>query len=233
MPDIALGYGSKWHLLRYLGYHREEMNRAIEGATGTRVVRWLDFVFEPERVLLDGEWRGLDFLPADSPVKQAWHRAWPQQGNVPNWDAVGWVQDGPSIGLLLVEAKAHTGELRSACRGRRRSSVEAIQGVLDEAKMAFGVPGDTDWLKPYYQYCNRLAVLHFLVAHGIPTHLVFVYFMGDGNPHADCPADEAGWRPALAEMRAHVGLSESCELRRRVHSLFLPVCRRKASQLDG
>ena len=30
MGKIGYTYGSEWHLLRYLGYHRNELNRQIE-----------------------------------------------------------------------------------------------------------------------------------------------------------------------------------------------------------
>jgi hypothetical protein len=64
MSDIALGYGSKWHLLRYLGYHRVALNRAVEDATGGRAVcGWLDTLVGANRHFLDVEWTGLEIRP--------------------------------------------------------------------------------------------------------------------------------------------------------------------------
>lgn len=45
MGKMGNGYGSEFHLLRYLGYHRQELNRAIEKETGGLVTEWLDFAF--------------------------------------------------------------------------------------------------------------------------------------------------------------------------------------------
>jgi hypothetical protein len=45
MGRMGLGYGSEFHLLRYLGRHRRYLNRAIEDKFGGRVLDWLDFSF--------------------------------------------------------------------------------------------------------------------------------------------------------------------------------------------
>jgi hypothetical protein len=40
---MANGYESEFHLLRYLGYHRHDLDRAVEQKTGGRVSDCLDF----------------------------------------------------------------------------------------------------------------------------------------------------------------------------------------------
>src|SRR4051794_23210402 len=94
MGTIGYSYGSEWHLLRYLGYHRDELNRQIEAkirddlgsrnetnAPGheVKVAGWLDFHFSQEPVanllppvileprILDAERTGVDFLAPDLP----------------------------------------------------------------------------------------------------------------------------------------------------------------------
>src|SRR5690348_14631823 len=84
---IGYGYGSEFHLLRYLGRHRHCLNRRIEEKSGGKVRDWLDFAFAGDGG--DTEWKGVDFLEAGSAMISAWKRFWPQTGNVPNWDAVG------------------------------------------------------------------------------------------------------------------------------------------------
>src|SRR6266849_5874705 len=108
------GYGSEFHLLRYLGYHRHALNRAVEKETGGRVSDWLDFAFGGEGKL-GKEWKGLDFVESGSDVKSAWMKFWPQTGNVPNRDAVGLLDLNSRVEYLLVEAKAHVEELQSSC----------------------------------------------------------------------------------------------------------------------
>ena len=82
------------------------------------------------------------------------------------------------------------------------------------------------WLSCYYQFCNRVAVLHFLNQHGAPARLLFLYFTGDEFPDGsvDCPTSEDGWRLALAKQAEHVGLPDGHALSSRIHKLFLPVC---------
>ena len=43
MADIGYGYGSEWHLLRFLGYHRNALDSPILRATGGQEIEWLDF----------------------------------------------------------------------------------------------------------------------------------------------------------------------------------------------
>jgi len=53
---------------------------------------WLDFSFDPKRRFpdLDMEWRGVDFVDPRLAVSANWKKFWPQTGNIPNWDAVGF-----------------------------------------------------------------------------------------------------------------------------------------------
>lgn len=224
MSAEATVYGSERHLLRYLGRHRAEFDRRVLDATGGEAIDWLDFPFEPTRPWLDGEWKGLDFLPAGHPGRVAWSGAWPARGNAPNWDAVARLRTAGGEEWLLVEAKAHLGELASACaadaeRGGRRRIAELMARVRE----ALGAAPDRDWLNGYYQMANRLAVLHVLGAAGVPARLLFIYFTGDTNPHGVCPADAAGWADALAAQDRHLGLRPDHSLAGRVHRLFLEV----------
>lgn len=63
----------------------------------------------------------------------------------------------------------------------------------------------SDWEKPYYQYANRLAFVHFLTERDIPARLLFIYFAGDTFEGRACPKTEEGWGPALQAMRGHLG----------------------------
>jgi len=217
-------YGSKWHLFRYLGYHRAALDRHIEDKIRGQNIRWVDFHFDPQADFLDAERKGLDFLADDLPVQEAWKDFWPQTGNVPNWDAVGWIHVGSQPEVLLVEAKSHPREVISKCGAKEAGGLNSIKAALEQAKAAFGVPAHHDWLKPYYQYCNRLAVLYFLVKNNIAARLLFIYFLGDRIPNCECSKDEAGWDATLQQMYAHIGLTGKSALEGRIHTLFLPVC---------
>src|SRR5208283_661004 len=132
MGRMGDGYGSEFHLLRYLGYHRHELNREVEKTTGGRVTEWLDFAFGGEGKP-DREWKGVDFVDPASGVKSAWLEFWPQSGNVPNWDAVGRLKSDSGTEYLLVEAKAHVEELQSNCsakEARRKGGLDKIREAL-------------------------------------------------------------------------------------------------------
>jgi hypothetical protein len=235
MGRMGYGYGSEFHLLRYLGYHRGDLNRAIGQQTGGRGLDWLDFDFDSHRKFphLDAEWKGLEFLGPDAAdVKLAWTEFWPQTGNPPNWDAVGHLQLESHTEFVLVEAKAHASELRSDCgaRGEGRQMIRKAFAKTIEAN-AFGSSPEK-WLRKYYQCANRLATLHFLMQHNVPSRLVFIYFTGEKWPAGTqqnrgpvvCPKDEREWGSSLQEMYDHLGLTRSSVLEERVHRVFLPVC---------
>jgi hypothetical protein len=229
MGKIGYGYGSEWHLLRYLGDHREYLTNEVLKLTGGNSVRWFDFHFSPVRAPLrdDRELVGLEFI--DSPhVQDAWREFWPQSGNSQNWDAVGEVHYGDSKEWLLVEAKAHLDEIRNPCKATSSSSRKKIKLALQSTSAAFGNTAKSidNWLDGYYQYTNRLAVLHFLMSvcsSPENAQLLFVYFVGDYREDTVCPQSEAEWAPFLEEMDACLGLDKNCPLAARVHRLFLPV----------
>jgi len=228
---MGKGYGSEFHLLRYLGYHRHDLNRAVEQKTGGRVIEWLDFAFggkgKPDR-----EWTGVDFVDSESDVKSAWLKFWPQSGNVPNWDAVGRLESNSGTEYLLVEAKAHVEELQSSCGASEKGGMDVIRKALIGTIKTNSYTADVDeWLSPYYQYANRLAHLHFLLQHNIPARLVFIYFFGDngggktlsnGKP-PKCPKNEQEWCASLRNMHNHLHLNGQSELEKHVHNLFLRV----------
>ena len=222
--DIALGYGSKWHLLRYLGWHQKEFSTIVRGCVpGLSEVRWLDQHFTGKAGKSedqDAELQGLEFL---KPPPPAWNSYWPQTGRPPTWDAIGEASINGTREWLLVEAKAHIGELASST-GASEDSQAIIQRAMEETQQAMGVDPGHDWLKGYYQYANRLAVLHFLRREGIPARLLFIYFWGDRPEEGpNWPQTENEWEPPLREMEKDLGLEGNHQYSDFIHKLFLPV----------
>jgi hypothetical protein len=227
MGKMGHGYGSEWHLLRYLGRHRNALNQAIEQETGGRIVDWVDFPFDHRTRFLDSEWRGMDFLTAGSSgnLKREWAKFWPQRGNVQNWDAVGWLAVGSRMELLLVEAKAHVGEINTRCKAESPGhSRDMIRQAFRDAIQGFEPNAEPDkWLQPYYQYCNRLAALHFLREKGVPAWLIFIYFTGDHMEERDCPDCPSGWHNALQDLYDHIEFPWSKQQDYGIHKVFLDV----------
>jgi hypothetical protein len=245
MAHIGYGYGSEWHLLQYLGRRRKALSAEVEAAVGCGALEWLDhedYTDGKTGFRYTRELRGLDFLSKESPVRLQWERMWPQSGNVMNWDAVAKSTTGTNPTWVLVEAKAHIGELASAC-GASEAGLQQIKEVFERTRAELGVRPDCDWLTGFYQYMNRITLLQFLRQRGVDAHLLFVYFTGDrtdvGGSGRECPASEAGWRPALEEQDHRSGIPQTSPIRSFIHRLFLPAYRaqirieRSASGLSG
>jgi hypothetical protein len=55
MEQIALGYGSEFHLLRWLGSHRNEFDKRVKGLIQVDNISWLDFDFDENNPIPDKE----------------------------------------------------------------------------------------------------------------------------------------------------------------------------------
>ena len=92
----------------------------------------------------------------------------------PRWDGLALTRDSK---LILVEAKAHIGEVVDFSSKASLDARKRIENRLDEAKEAFRAYSGSCWHTPFYQMANRLAHLNFLA--GInkkDAYLVFIYF---------------------------------------------------------
>jgi hypothetical protein len=123
MGKIGYGFGSEWHLLRYLGYHRNYLSQKILDVTGGESISWLDFRFSKKYAYLnnDREHVVIEFIK-DRNVINNWKQFWPQTGTSQNWDAVGKIIFEDHEEWLLVEAKAHLSEVESSCGARSQAS---------------------------------------------------------------------------------------------------------------
>lgn len=224
MATIGHSYGSEWHLLRWMGRHRgrfdREIMRSLEKGEGR--LEWKDFRVNP-KTGADEEWKGIDFIESE-PIQNEWSDFWPTGRGIHNWDALGLWSLGNQKEWILVEAKAHLGEIASNCNASERGGRHQIEKAFREVKSALGVQPDKDWCTGYYQFANRLAALHFLAQQGVPAHLVFIYFVGDTSGSGrNCPGDEKEWTDALRWQEEALGLPNQHPLSSRIHKLFLPV----------
>jgi hypothetical protein len=230
MSKIGRGYGSEWHLLRYLGRHRDTLNQQIINKIGGEEISWLDFKFsyKNKKCGRDTEYNGLDFI-TDPDVLRNWYAFWPKSGRSQNWDAVAKIRVDGQEEWLLVEAKAHTHELKgNGCGASNARSIQKIEQALTATKATCGAASTPleNWLGSYYQYANRLAALHFLrdcAQPPVPARLLFIYFLGDKHKGQDCPQTREDWAPAVNAMEVALGIDRDSPLYKKVHHMFLHV----------
>ena len=233
MSKIGYGYGSEWHLLRYLGYHRQYLNDRIHDILDSDDIEWLDFDFSSKGGHLndDKELEGVGFV-GNSYTLSKWKDFWPTSGRQPSWDAVGKVKFTETSGeeeWLLVEAKAHVGEEVSKIGATGKSRLK-IRNALLKTMKSLGVHKDylSVWLNKYYQYANRLAVLHYLNEIMSPpdsVHLINIFFYGEKHRGWYCPVTADIWESYIEDIHYDMGLQSIREIGglNRVHELYLPV----------
>lgn len=162
MAQIGYGYGSEYHLMRFLGHHRHLLESLITEQTGYNPpFNWLDFEFAKRKKNISGdsELKGIGFLKEliNEDVYDAIEKEYKSYGinkidTWQNWDAIA-VADNT---ILLVEAKAHTEELKSDKSDNGGKSKDKIIRFMKEQLPEF--PVNEEWLRDYYQLANRLAI---------------------------------------------------------------------------
>ena len=107
-----------------------------------------------------------------------WWLAAPQDANTPNWDLVSTCTVGGRTGLVIVEAKAHAGELKAndCCGASDKQNRERIEAAIKQASDALG-EGWRLTADSHYQLSNRFAWAWKLASLGVPVILVYLGFL--------------------------------------------------------
>jgi hypothetical protein len=180
------------------------LNRAIArelNLTPAEKIQWLSPLADDAYA----EYRDQAFLAKleAQPKRTSLSAFWPTRG--PQWDALGRTNSGK---LLLVEAKAHIGELLSTPCQAAGKSLKTIQASIDRVKRALAPRSQTDWCAAYYQYTNRLAHLYLLrTMNDLPAYLVFLYLIGDSEMQGPKTAEE--WSGALRLLHKQLGIVDA------------------------
>ncbi len=144
---------------------------------------------------------------------------WPKSG--PQWDGLAKTNNDQ---ILLIEAKAHIGEMRSSGSGASDPiSRKKIAHSLQETQRFLGARRSVDWARsPYYQYANRLAHLYLLAElNGFDAYLVMLYCLNDVDMNG--PQESREWKVAIQEQDAALGLPDVHQLSRRVIHVWLDI----------
>jgi len=185
---MKLWKGSEFQLLRFLGRHRNELDREILRNTNINPdldynMDWQDFDYYIDTTF-DAEPAGIyfiDYLELPDGVTEKWEEYWPQTGNMQNWDAViECRQVVPNSEKhdkwVIVEAKAHLNELESSSQAGTKSR-EIISKAFKETQERFGIKTQNSWFDMYYQLANRLAFINFMLSNNIEVSLLNIYFI--------------------------------------------------------
>ncbi|MEJ2120748.1 MAG: hypothetical protein P8Z76_08550 [Alphaproteobacteria bacterium] len=162
----------------------------------------------------DGDFLERLNIPLDSDELS---KFWPASG--PNWDGLARIG---SDKVLLIEAKAHIGEMISGpSSARNELSVDLIRSSLASVQSYCAAPSNLDWNGPVYQYANRVAHLYFLRnVHSINAHLGNVYFVNDREMGGPSTVDE--WMGAIVLTKSLLGLRRH-KLSAYMHDIFIDV----------
>lgn len=177
MAEMAIGYGSEYQLLRYLGHHRYYFFDIIKKATRQEEdIVWLDYPVALHKLSMDGEIKGIECFAKDKSINytdlcRKWKKYWPTKGNSQNWDGI-FLQGNT---WYFVEAKAHLNEANQFCGATNEKSKKII-------KIAFVQTTKNEdlaekWLKSNcYQLANRLSFIKFCKDNNIKAKLCFINF---------------------------------------------------------
>ena len=165
---LALGYGSKYQLLRMLGWHRNDFNAKIKESLDIEEnINWLDFEYDGP---CDKELINLDFIPT---INDEWKKHWVCGSGGINWDAVGITDNGTYI---LVEAKAHLSEMKNSAAGSVRAQKNNNARISDFIEKHNINSTAEAWSKDFYQLANRLVITDFILSKGYKAKLLYVLF---------------------------------------------------------
>lgn len=181
-------------------------------------------------------------LPDDvrSALASWWLAVPSRKATTPNWDIACTCRIGDDRGLLLIEAKAHHGELqKEECGKALTSPVSAnsmrnhvrIGACLDEAGIALASETGRPWALSrdhHYQMSNRFAWAWKLTELGIPVVLVYLGFLGCDDMAKDSAviATEAEWEQLVRAHSASIAPPEVWGQRWQLHErAFVPLIR--------
>lgn len=126
----------------------------------------------------------------------------------PNWDGLAVVTEpNHTKTLVLIEAKAHKGEMRSSSRACK-NSLRLINEQLEKAKSLMGVKTSNTWTKSFYQNANRIAYGAILNSIGVKTEVVFVLFSNDPYWAKSDPTTPIDWDKKIQESYKYLGVTE-------------------------
>jgi hypothetical protein len=140
----------------------------------------------------------------------------------PNWDLISTCMFDGQRGILLVEAKAHSGELNNESHGKDPKELTSEDSVRNHIKIGTAVNEAKNEINKNiagvnisrdqcYQLSNRVAHAWWLASQGIPVVLMYLGFlnakdMDDGKNKIF--KDEDAWKDCFTRHSEQVGVDK-------------------------
>ncbi len=216
VPQPTGARGSLKWIQRAINCHPHVLDREIAAALGeTGSIEWKSPLQSDDYA----EYRDGAFLDriGHGDLRRALSEFWPLRG--PQWDALGTTASGK---VLLVEAKAHIGEICSPASGASATSLHKIERALAATASHMGAKSPrAPWIKAFYQLANRFAHLYFLRENKVSAWLVLVNFICDDEMKG--PQTPAEWEAAYKIVAHVMGLPWPNQLSKYVLHLYPSV----------
>lgn len=180
--------GSK--LCIQIAVNNSEVRAKLEDSIGLGRIKWISPLAKDsfkEYQLNDKECPDLKLSEV------CWEKFWPSQ-NQPQWDAIGVTEDDSA--LILVEAKAHTTEIKG---GGCKASEENKEKIMKQIEEVVGK--DSVWQGKYYQIANRILFLKGLKEHYKGKKNVYLVFLNFINDVSYISEDENKWKDFYEELQ--------------------------------
>ena len=212
MAEMGLGYGSEFQLMRFLGHHRNYLNKLIrETVKIDGEIQWLDYP-TANRLSGDGEWEGIscfEKLENYADIAQKWKEWWPQSEKIKtktmNWDGIFKIVDT----WFFVEAKANEKESYQKCGASSEKSKVKIEDAFHKTQEWLKVETEKQWIDSHcYQLANRLAFLCFCNTHGINAKLLYISFINGFRSNTDEIHSEEEWKLIWKDEFKKLGLDK-------------------------
>lgn len=193
--------GSKKHILEWIGDDKQVLSKKVMELVDIKRLEKLER-FEVD--LKDLWWYPISKEKAEEkqiasinlmpigPQKNELKEWWVKyEGKTPTWDFICNCKIDEIPGIVMVEAKAHKGELKSEGKGLNAKNVanlsdqlqnhDQIGQAIAEAKggLSTFIKGVNISRDSHYQLSNRIAFAWKLASLGIPVILVYLGFYGD------------------------------------------------------
>jgi hypothetical protein len=126
-----------------------------------------------------------------------WWLAVRKNANTPNWDIISTCTIGGRKGLVMVEAKAHEGELNpnDRCGAGNERNRERIETAIGDVNQKLG-EGWKLSIDSHYQLSNRFAWAWKVASLGVPVVLVYLGFLNAHEMGKPFTSHE-GWERSL------------------------------------